>query len=372
MKAFDIYKKTAEFRRMKLLLGLGMTLLAVVLYAAMVALPLLASKVLSYIMLPFWAALSVFLCNKIYRAVGWRIDAGHIGIITGAITEGYIPTESVSLASDMVDQRFRSKNHYFQAKKRIKRAVVELNTVFSRASSLVGDVPGMKMMMELVRLCLRLHLTFMTRCVLAYTFFRGDEGLYVSAAKGSAVYALNWKRLVKKNSDIVTFCIAGAVVLLTIIFSFVFCPLLGLLMADPEAAAEGAAAVGIDIRYFGVILAFLLTLVLKNAYLDSWFTVYYIHLYMHLAEYSTPGGDFYVRLSAESPAFGQLMALADGKMPTPKKSHTFASSERRRIKKEAMANRRQPDAQHPLICPRCKNANRKDARFCASCGARIQ
>ena len=91
MKPMDIYSGTAQFCRLKFLLGLGMTLLTTLLYVVMVGLPTLAAVWLSYILLPFWAALSVFLCVKLYRSVGYRIDGGHIAIITGAIADGYIP-----------------------------------------------------------------------------------------------------------------------------------------------------------------------------------------------------------------------------------------------------------------------------------------
>ncbi|MCQ2432084.1 MAG: hypothetical protein MJ175_05700, partial [Clostridia bacterium] len=85
---------------------------------------------------------------------------------------------------------------------------------------------------------------------------------------------------------------------------------------------------------------------------------------------SAPGQDFYRRLSGESSAFGQLMNLANGKMPTPKKAHTFANAARRRNRTNIA--RRQPDAAHPIICPRCRNANLKNACYCESCGLKLR
>ncbi len=357
MKPFDIFSKTAQFRRMKLILGLCMMLLATTLYIVMVGLPSLASPVLSYVLLPVWAVLSAFLCLKLYHAVGWRIEAGHLAIITGAISEGYIPGDVVSVASDMVSNRFPTRNHYVRARRLTAKAVNELNVVFSRASSLVGEVSGMKMMVEAGRAFLRLHLIYMTRCCLAYTYFRGDEGLYLADAEGCAVYAINWKQLVKKSSDLVALSVVGFLAAITVGFGLLNYFLMGLVHLDA-------------FRYYGVLLAFMLALTLKNAYLDSWYTAFYVHQYMHLAEYSAPSEGFFHRLCKMSPAFLRMWNLANGKLPTPKQTHTFAGAGKKKMASKAA--KRAPDTAHPLVCPRCKNANRADAKFCEYCGTRLK
>ncbi len=358
MNPIDIFSQTAAFRRMKLLLGLGMTLLATLLYVAIVALPSLAAAWLGWLLLLPWAALSVFLCLKIYHGVGWKIDISHIAMITGAITEGYIPGSASSVASDMTNARFHTRGQYLAAKRDISRSVTEINDVLTEASSLVGNVPGMKMMVSLGRAFLHLHLCYMTRACLGFTFFRGDEPLFLASAEGVAVYAINWKQLVKKSADLVTLAVIAFTVLLTVALGILFYFLLGLM---------GAGAFG----YYGVILAAMLALTLKNAYLDTYFTVYYTHMYMHCAEYTEPSPEFYDRLCKMSPAYAKLWALANGKLPTPKKAHAFA---RKKKQPPSYANtvRRQADHEHPVICPRCKNANRIDAKFCARCGARLK
>ncbi len=357
MKPLAIYTQTAEFRRLKLFLGLGMMLLSTLLYIVMVALPALASEVLSYVLLPVWCGVSIYLCVKIYRAIGYRIDAGHIAIITGTVSSGYVPNDALTFSGDMVIQRFRSPKNYFHAKKLISGTVYELNEIFSRASSLVGDVPGMKMMVEIGRLFLRFHLTYMTRCCMAYIFFRSDEGLYLSATEGCAVFAINWKQLTKNATD-VTILITVAIAVLTAVLGIAFYALMGVM-------GLGAYA------YFGVIFAFMLVLAVKNAYLDSFLTVYFIHTYMRLAEFSAPSEEFFVRLERMSPSFAKMASLANGKFPTPKKNHTFAMLRRRGQARRA-APHRQPDAQHTLICPRCRSANLPQAKFCAGCGTQLK
>ena len=358
MKPLAIYSGTAEFRRLKLMLGLGMMLLATLLYIVMVALPGLAAAWLSYVLLPVWAGLTVFLCVKIYHSVGYRIDAGHIAIITGCVSSGYTPTDAVPFSGDMVTQRFRSQKNYFNAKKLISGTVCELNTIFTRASSLVGDVPGMKMMVEIGRLFLRFHLTYMTRCCLAYTYFRGDEGLYLSATEGCAIFAINWKQLTKNATDVTIF-ITAAIAVLTAVLGIAFYALMGVM-------GLGAYA------YFGVLFAFMLVIVLKNAYLDSLLTIYYIHTYMRLAEFSAPSPEFFVRLERMSPSFAKMASLANGRFPTPKKAHTFAVFKKRARRTPNGMPGRQPDARHTLICPRCRSANLPQAKFCAGCGTQLK
>lgn len=357
MKPLNIYAQTAEFRRLKLFLGLGMMLLATLLYIVIVALPALASAVLSYVLLPVWCGFTIFLCVKIYHAIGYRIDAGHIAIIVGSVSSGYTPTDAVVFANEMVNQRFRKPKTYFHAKKLIAGAVNELNEVFTRASSLVGDVPGMKMMVEIGRLFLRFHLTYMTRCCMAYIFFRSDEGVYLSATEGCAVFSINWKQLTKNATDVTIF-ITVAIAVLTAALGIAFYALMGAMKLTAYA-------------YFGVIFAFMLVLVLKNAYLDSLLTIYYIHNYMRLAEFSAPSEEFFVRLERMSPSFAKMASLANGKFPTPKKNHAFAVFRRRAAARKAPPHR-QPDAQHTLICPRCRSANLPQAKFCAGCGTQLK
>ena len=353
----DIYARLSQFKSMKLLLGLGMTLLSTLLYIVMVGLPALASAVLSYILLPVWAALSLFLCFKLHRSVGYRIDAGQTAIITGAVADGYIPENSFGVSQELLGQRFRTSKSYFNAKKHISSALWELNTIFTRASSLIGEVPGMKMMVEIGRQFLRLHLSFMTHACLAYTVFRGDEGLYLSAAEGCAIYAINWKQLSKNAADIaIGFCVALAV--LTAALGIALFSLMGLIGLGRYA-------------YFGVILAMMLLLCIKYAYVDPLFEVLFTHTYMRLAEFSEPSPDFFLRLEKMSPAFAQLAGLANGKFPTPKRAHTFAHLRRRRqVRRTPPAQA--PDARHTLVCPRCRTANLPNARFCAGCGTQLR
>ena len=54
-------------------------------------------RVFTFLFLPpasglLWTALSLYLCYKLYRSVGYRIDAGFIAIVTGAIADGFILT----------------------------------------------------------------------------------------------------------------------------------------------------------------------------------------------------------------------------------------------------------------------------------------
>ena len=356
MKPTGIYSGTAQFRRMKLLLGLGMILITTLLYVVMVGLPALAAAWLSYLLLPFWAALSLFLCVKLYRSVGYRIDAGFIAIVMGAIADGYIPGDAVSLSQELVKQRFRTPKNYFSAKKLISGTVAELNTVFTRASSLIGEIPGMKLMVGLGRQFLRIHLVYMNHACIAYTFFRGDEGLYLSASEGCAIFAINWKQLTKNASDI-TIVMSAGIAVLTAALGIALFSLMGVMGLSAYA-------------YFGVILALMLVLCIKYAFVDTYLSIHFINMYMRLAEFSEPSRDFFLRLEKLSPAFARMESLANGKFPTPKKAHTTAHLKKKNARRTPP--QRLPDARHTLICPRCRTANLPSAKFCAGCGAQLK
>ena len=353
MKPFELYRATAGYRRLKFLFGFCLTLLTTALYAVIVGLSSLASPVLSYFMLPVWIALSLYLCRQLSRAVGWRLDAGHLYLVTAGFSEGEVPQNALSLVNEILDFRF-GKKRYLALRARIHRAVKEINHSLLTANSLVGDIPGMRLMNQIGRSFLGLHLVYMRDCCLSYVFLQTDRTPEDASPDGCAFYSVNWKQLSERASDVSIFS-AVIVIVPTAALGIA----LGFLM---QLIGLGAFA------YFGGFLAFMLVLSIKYAALDSYFMIHYIDRFLRMASHNAPSEQCYRQLSRVSPAFAAMMRRTEGHT-VPAQPRLFSRKKRRLPKAPPV---RTPDASHPVVCPKCRSANRANAKFCAGCGIRLK
>lgn len=354
MKPFEIYRAAAVYRRLRFFYGIGLTLLCTALFAAIVGLSSLASPVLSYILLPVWIVLCLFLVGVLYRAAGWRIDAGYLYLVTAAFSEGRIPSNAVSLVSEILRIRY-PKKQYLAMRTRITGAVREINDSLLSANSLVGDIPGMRLMNRLGRMFLGLHLVYMRDCCLAYTFLQTDEKPETSSVNGCAFYSINWRPLSERASDVAIFS-AACVVIPTAALGIGIGLLMGLMKLNALA-------------YFGGFLALMLVLTVKYAEVDSYLSIHYIDSFLHLAAYSAPSERCYRQLSRVSRTFAAMLQRSGAHQALSVPQTVQLGKKGKSVKPTAL---RRPDAAHPVVCPRCRSANRTDAKFCAGCGLKLK
>lgn len=355
MKPHEIYRATAEYRKLKFLYGFGLTLLFTGLFAVMVGLSSLASTVLSFILLPVWIVLCLYLTRQLYRAVGWRLDAGHLYLITAAFSEGKVPANALPIVNEILNLRF-TKKQYLSLRRRVTTAVREINNSLLSATSLVGDIPGMRLMNQFGRMFLGLHLVYMRDCCLAYTFLQTEDAPDTSSVNGCAFYSINWRPLSERASDVAIFSVA-VILIPTAALGIGIGMLMGLM--------------GLKLLvYFGGFLAFMLILTVKYSTLDVYLSIHYIDSFLHLAAYSVPSERCFAQLSRVSPAFARMMQRNGGAQTAGSPQAVQLLRRRRKAPKPSSVH--SPDAAHPVVCPRCRTANRKDAKFCAGCGIRLK
>ena len=350
MKPLEIYRASAVYRRLKFLYGFGLTVLFTGLFTVMVGLSSLASTVLSFILLPVWILLCLFLTVQLYHFIGWKIDAGFLYLVAAAYSEGEVPANPVPIVNEILNVRFTQKQ-YLALRSRISRAVKEINHSLLSATSLVGDIPGMKLMNQFGRMFLGLHSIYMRDCCLAYTFMQTDDTPEASSVNGCAFYSINWRPLSERASDIAIFSVA-VILIPTAALGISIGLLMGLI---------GLSA----LAYYGGFLAFMLVLTLKYSLLDCYFSIHYIDSFLQRAAYSAPNEQCYVQLSRVSPTFARMMQRS-GIRKVP--GSIRPASVRRGKKRAKLSPIRKPDVSHPVVCPRCRSANRADAKFCAGCG----
>ena len=345
-----IFSATSVYRRLKLLYGFGLTVLFTVLFTIIVGLSSLASTVLAVLLAPVWLALCLFLLNRIYNAIGWKLEAGHLYLITAAFSENSVPEDAFTIVGEILRLLYPQKR-YCALRKRIGRAVDEINRSMQKANSLVGDINGLKMMNEVGSLFLKFHLRFMRDCCISYMFMQMNEDPDSSSVNACAFYAINWKKLSERSSDISIFSVAAIAVPTAI---------LGLLLG-PVLSLIGLGAYS----FYSWILGFMIVLTLKYAYFDTFLDIRCIDRFLQLCARNVPGERCYAQLRKTCPAFAYMMEKAGGHQ-TPTLPRTAKKRQKARP-----APVHSPDPTHPIVCPRCRTANKTDALFCVGCGMRL-
>lgn len=187
-------------------------------------------------------------------------------------------------------ERFATSNVYFLVDKLLSGAVKQIQNGIGKLGDALSFIPGMGAITSLAKFFVDLSLGYIDECCLGYTFYKKDQGAFKSAADGVAIYAENWKKLLgnaAKTMALVVLGLAGITIVLFVLLSFIF-------------------------RFFdwygwvAFILAILLAVAIKSAFIDSYILVRSMVSYMELAPNTTITLDIYGKLCKLSPKFKEL------------------------------------------------------------------
>ena len=143
MRPSDVYRKAAPAFRQGLLWELALVALFTGLFAVSVGLGSLASVWLAILLALVWIIVCAFVAYFYWKNIGWRIEAGAIGLMTMRITENRIYQDPVLAARNLAKYRFSSYEEYRDARENASRAIRQLQSYFERVSDPAGDMPGM-------------------------------------------------------------------------------------------------------------------------------------------------------------------------------------------------------------------------------------
>jgi len=143
MTAGEIYSKTMPFVWAKLLLGLATVAASAVLFGILLGLATVAASAVLFgilmglawlfnsegvavIMFLVWLGAFGVLRFIIMHYIGYMLKAGHIAVITEAVTTGQVPANQVAYGKKIVLERFASSNIYFAVDKLVSGAVKQI------------------------------------------------------------------------------------------------------------------------------------------------------------------------------------------------------------------------------------------------------
>lgn len=295
MKTSQIYFKTMKFVWAKLALGLATVVASIVILAVCLGISGLFGEGAVIIGVFFWIAGTAIVSNLLNHYLGYLFKAGHVAIIATAVTTGTIPENQIETAKTMVKERFLTSNVYFVVDRLVSGAVKQLQNGLGKIDSLFGNIPGVSAIVSFAQVFVGIALGYVDECCLGYTFIKKEQGAFQSAADGVVIYFQNWKRLLK-DAAIMAFVVIGVSILAWIV---------------PFAVFGGIFAALSWPRWVAAILAFMVALILKSAFIDSYMMVKMMVSYMEVAPSTEITFDLYGKLCKLSNKFKNLFQKAE-------------------------------------------------------------
>ncbi|MCH5274944.1 MAG: hypothetical protein J1E65_03825 [Lachnospiraceae bacterium] len=299
MKAKDVYFKTMIFVWLKLALGGALLLVSLILLAICLGLGSLGGGNGMGIALIIWLLLVCVLYGAVNRYVGYMLKAGHVAMVTTAVTTGTLPENQLQAAVGMIKERFVTANAYFVIDRLVSGAVSQLQRGLQKIDDILGKIPGVSLIVSFLQLFVQIALDYVDECCLGYTFLHKEQSAFKSAADGVVIYFQNWKKLLK-DAAIMTVIVMGLSLLAWLLPFLLFTAIF--------------AAFGIH-WIFALVIGIIISAVIKNAFIDSWMMVKMMVSYMEVAPTTEITFDLYSKLCKLSRKFKSLFEKGQQEQP---------------------------------------------------------
>ncbi|MBN2222669.1 MAG: hypothetical protein JW708_10720, partial [Vallitaleaceae bacterium] len=178
MKANEIYLKTMTFVWLKLALGAVTFVVSAILLGILLGIGMLFGDGVGVIMFLIWLGAVGVIRLALMHYMGYLVKAGHIAIITEALTNGKIPDQQFEVGKKMVTERFATSNVYFAVDKLVSGAVKQIQNMLEKAGNLLDNIPGMDALVGVAKLFVSISLGYIDECCLGYTFYKKEQGAF--------------------------------------------------------------------------------------------------------------------------------------------------------------------------------------------------
>lgn len=300
MKAKDIYFKTMKFVWMKLALGAAITAAAVILLAIFMLIgSAIGEGTGMYIMLIIWLIVVAVIYRLAMSYIGYMLKAGHVAVIASAVTTGQIPDNQFEYGKQMVKSRFAASNVYFVVDRLVSGAVRQLQKVVGKTGDLLSVIPGMKMITGFIQTFIGIALGYVDECCLGYCFLKPEDGAFKASCDGVIIYFQNAKKLLK-DAAVTTLIVMVLTLVAWVLPLIIFISVFQIFQWNLFAA---------------ILLAIIVAVVLKSAFIDSWMMVKMMVSYMEVAPSTEITFDLYGKLCGLSSKFKQLFNKAKQEEP---------------------------------------------------------
>ena len=236
-----IFNKTFNYVLLKVLIPVGTFIISLIAMSIIVS---VSGDTLGIIGAIIWLVITVVATIAIKYFLGYIVKAGHVAVVTDAVTVGIVPDEMFKIAKEIVQERFPSCNEYFAFNNEINGAVGQLQKTLNTFGERYMDKPVISHILKFFKILVGLALSFVGDCCLGYTFWRDGKPLYTSITDGMAIYHLCWKRIVEHALFLAVEIIVSMVLIFVLIFCLFAVVYTGVFGGSVLAGALVAAAMG--------------------------------------------------------------------------------------------------------------------------------
>jgi hypothetical protein len=346
MKPREVLSATMPFVWAKLLLGLATVVVSAVLFAILMGLAwLFNSDIVWVVMFLLWLGAIGVVRFLLMHYFGYLLKAGHIAVMTEAITTGQVPGNQLAYGKQAVLERFGTANVYFAVDKLVSAAVKQIQKGIGMIGSALDFIPGAGAVTGLAQYFVDLSLGYVDECCLGYTFYSKEQGAFKSAADGVVIYAQNWKTLLAnaaKTMALVILGLLGITLVLFIVLALVF------------RAFDWPG-------WVAFVIALLLALAVKFAFIDSLILARTMTAYLGVAPTTVVTFDLYGKLCGISAKFRELFDKGQAEDPSDEPS--------RELYEPAPSAPVAATGGATRFCGQCGAPNDAGVRFCGECGA---
>lgn len=290
LKAKEIFAKTTKFVWLKLAMGAAITVASIILLAIFMLLGKLIGGSASVIMGLIWIVCTYGIYRFAMSYMGYLIKAGHVAVIAEMCTTGNVPDDMFNYGKEKVKAKFATSNVYFVIDKLISGAVSQLQKAAGKIGGLLDAIPGMSFITSLVQTFIGIALGYIDECCLGWCFVNESENSFKASCDGVVIYFQNIKHLLK-SSLTVTLIVIGLTILAWLI---PFLLLVGLF----KLLNWGV--------FWAIILALIIAITLKSAFIDSWMMIKMMTSYMEVAPGTEISFELYEKLCKLSAKFKKL------------------------------------------------------------------
>ena len=330
MTPFKIYQKTMVFNWFKLGLGL-LTLLicAIILGGTWFVIKNFALELTTTIGASCGAFLvAVAIYYFIMCKQGYSIKIGHLEVIEYALKNDAVPPNQLEFSKKVVSERFGSNGKYYMFSRSLTVATNQISRVISRGFSLESEAPNLKTSSKVIRLISFPALSLVDECCMAYALRNKDYEVNAACVDALTILAQNWPRFLRKA-------------LFTSIRIYLFIVIVATVFFVPGYAISDTLNVSC-LPWLG--LSFIIALVFKIAFFDSYILTTMICDFLNIANSTTIDSQNYAKLDHWSKAYAQFRKAAE---KAAEKAEDAAEKAERAAKKAAKKEKKSSDAEEP-------------------------
>src|SRR5690625_1218058 len=238
------------------------------------------------------------------RYVLYMVKIGHISVVVELLTKGKVPEGKgqVAYGKDQVTSNFGTANVAFVLDNMVHALVRQIQRCMIRVGNMFSFISGSKNIIGIINAIMSVALNYIDEAIVSYIFVRKNNGyeesVWKSASDGVVLYAQSWKSILKTAVGSVIFIYAfNIIIFLMLAFPFMFIS---------KLMSANTPELGFLLGALALIAAYVVTTILKRAFIDPIVTIAMIRSYQMSIQGMEPKMDLQHKLLSVSDNFKKL------------------------------------------------------------------